>query len=208
MATIKGRAGWFLMNRLWREDPDHFYHKPEQVMRQEWSQGCSRKRIAPGHPFYRSASDRAVLLDFGCGTAEVARNDWIDLYRPTLLQDLEGPNLRYLRHKYKGYPVWVHNEEWPIVDRYDRLQCLDVLEHVAYPMALWEHLWDRLKPGGQAAVWFDNGYPHAGHLRESIAQRPLYFQFIQKHARILSQQSFDWLEKPRRWWSVLRKFCS
>ena len=203
---IIGAAGWQLIKLLWEYDKDGFYHRPEHALRQEWFHSSQKRRMPPGHSFYLSAKADSLLFDFGCGTAEPERQDWIDRGRHTILMDLEGPNFKYLRTKYAKQNVtfWASNGRFP--RGYNRLQCFDVLEHIEHPMECLEAMWDGLKPGGQAVIWFDSSYPSAGHLKESIEQIPAYHRWLKQHTKVFWAGIFDWIEKPRRWWQIA--FCS
>ena len=205
---IVGNAGWRFMHSLWDEDvaagdPGNYYRRPEHVVRQEWFHGYSLKRIPPGHAFFLNAKAGNVLYDFGCGTAECERLDWIDRDMQTILTDLpETANWDYIQRKYYGYQVEFCPSGQAMTRRYDRLLCFDVLEHVKNPMCYIEAMWESLRPGGQAVLWFDSAYPRAGHLAESVAQIPLYDKWLNKNATIFWRGLFDWVEKPRRWWQI------
>lgn len=189
------------MYRLFAEHGEAVYHLPEIAVRQEWfherkggERDCSL--------MYDLLASGSTLLDWGSGTAESERRQWIDQARPTILMDLEGPNLCYVRAKYARYPVTVRSIAQTLPRQYDALLCLDVLEHIPNPMTALNELWANLKPGGYAAFWFEETYPYPGHLQASIAQRPEYEAWLYSHTTIIRRNWLDIVQKPRRWWQV------
>lgn len=189
------------MLALWEQHGDAFYHLPDFVLRQEWFHSMSyQTRSSPS--FFASLPVDGTLLDWGCGTAENSRRGWIDHGGRTILMDVPGPNFDYCKAKYAPFHVEHRPVSEPLPRGYDALVCLDVLEHVTEPIKVLESLWDGLKPGGQALLWFDDSLPAAGHLPDSIALRGDYDRWLLKHATIRWQGGFDWVEKPRRWWAL------
>ena len=209
---IRGAKGRALLMRLWAERGEGLYQEPLYFLRQEWFHAnCPLLAV---QRFCACVPKNALLLDFGCGTAEALREPWIDQGRRTLLYDLPGPLQGYLQCKYRGYKgagsrlrahrveyldphnPWSGRLDWGGVDA---LMCLDVLEHVPEPLALVQRLWDCLTPGGQALILFDQSYPHPGHLKESIAQYPAYESWKAPYsAGGASWAGCDWLVKPKR----------
>ena len=197
---IAGKKGQEFFKRLWREHKEDFYHFPEIVLRQEWfhavrlNRGCS--------DFYEQLEDN-LLLDFGCGTAETERSLWIDKGQKTVLMDIEGPNFEYIKAKYSDLAVDFHTINGALPHSYDGFLCLDVLEHIPQPISCLKALWENLKPGGQALIWFDPSYPYPGHLKESVNQISLYDRWLLKNTTIIKQEDFfDWVEKPKRFWRI------
>lgn len=189
------------MYRLFAEHGEAVYHRPEVALRQEWfhEQPGGERDCAI---LYDLMPSTATLLDWGCGTAETERRQWIDPGRATILMDLEGPNFDYVRAKYQGMDVQVRALSEGLPARYDALLCLDVLEHIPHPMEAVLALWDRLAPGGYAAFWFEDTYPYPGHLKEAIAERPEYEAWLYAHTTIIRRNWLDIVQKPRRWWQV------
>ena len=202
LSRITGYLGReFLLDAWYRLGAD-IYHMPEYVLRQEWFHGLWKTghRAMPQEFF--DAVGHGTILDWGCGTAEAERVPWIDQGGETVLADLPGPNLKYTQEKYEGLNVQCFPARFDLIDRPDGIICIDVLEHVEKPMEMVKALWDTLKPGGFAVFWFDDGFPHPGHLKESIDQLPVFDQWLQRSAIIHSQKFFDFVEKPRRWWRL------
>lgn len=213
---LAGNKGWKKQFALWefldsKGRGNEFYHLPNHVIRQEWfhSSGLPT-RYCPN--FFENL--RGSLFDFGCGTAEMARRSWIDRYETTFLLEQTGPNLTYLKRKFYGYNVMFCDR---IPQNYDGFLCMDVLEHIHNPMDTVKALWEHLKPGGMAVIWFDHTYPAAGHFKESIDQIPAYKTWMKKHTHILHAGSlneeslvrYDWLAKPKHWWSGwTQRLCS
>jgi SAM-dependent methyltransferase len=200
---IAGAKGREFLLEAWRVSGAAIYQMPEYALRQEWFHGYSgfvHKRIPD--EFYDAVTVSETILDWGCGTAEAERQDWIDRGRKTILMDLPGPNLEYVREKYRGYPVTTLSIGQDVVPKHCRgLICIDVLEHLERPIEAVKFLWDNLKPGGFAVFWFDPSYPHPGHLRESTDQINLYDEWLSNVAIIHKRGLFDFVEKPRRWWT-------
>jgi SAM-dependent methyltransferase len=189
---------------LWQQHPTRFYAHPYQIVRQEWFH-MTFPTFRPTAPFLALVQSTARVLDYGCGTAEWLRGGWIDAGRSIDLVEQAGCLLPYLAAK---YPALVGRrltvQDWQATSStYDAIVCLDVLEHVAQPRRLLSHLWDVLKPGGIAALWFDPSFPHPGHLAESIAQRPAYYAWLRAHGTILHDDTITLVRKPRRLWGSL-----
>lgn len=203
--SIAGARGREFLLEAWRVSGPAIYQMPEYALRQEWFHGYSgfvHKRIP--EEFYDAVGKRGDVFDWGCGTAEAERDGWIDQGRTTILMDLPGPNLEYTKAKYRGYPVTVLSVGVDSIPyRYKGLICIDVLEHIERPIETMRFLWDHLKPGGFATIWFDHSYPHPGHLKTSIAQVGAYDLWLQQNAIIHKRGIFDFVEKPRRWWQVV-----
>ena len=196
---VAGANGVQFFRDAWRVSGPAMYHMPEYALRQEWLHGTFSTRRLPSK-FYSAIGD-GTILDYGCGTAEIAREDWIDKGGKTILMDLPGPNYDYVLRKYIEYNtrIWRLDNPLPI---YSGLICVDVLEHVEKPLELAQRLWDGLKPGGFACFWFDPSYPHPGHLVESVRQISAYDKWLNKVAKIHSRGGFDFVEKPKRWWRL------
>ena len=202
-SQVTGKDGWRHMLALWEQHGEAIYAMPEYVLRQEWFHGLG-PTISRAYPsFFDALSPSARLLDFGCGTAEVTRRPWTDAGREAILMDVESPNLAYVRAKYPQQNVTVRTVREGLPARYDALVCLDVLEHIPSPMAVLREVWERLRPGGYALLWFDGSFPAGGHLQASIDELPAYDAWLTTETHILHQGWVDWVQKPRRWWQVL-----
>lgn len=208
LQRVVGINGRLWMCRQYEAIGEQVYHAPEFVLRQEWI--YDRLRANPRVMFHkvppvfweRCLTPTGTLLDFGCGTAESARAPWIDQGRQTILMDLDGPNFRYTRTKYPGSNVECRPVGSPLPEGYEGLLLLDVLEHVHDPLALWASLWDRLTPGGVAAVWFDTSIA-PGHHEDSIAQRGAWVDRVTRQsAWVRWQNGCDMIAKPdaKKWW--------
>ena len=202
VAEIANRKGRDSLLEAWRRSGAGIYHMPEFVLRQEWFHGLFREthRLMPEEFF--DAIGHGTILDWGCGTAEAERLAWIDRGGETILADLPGPNFKYTRDKYEGFNARCFPLSFDLIDRPDGLICIDVLEHVERPLEVARALWDRLKPGGFALFLFEHAFPHPGHILASIRQIPAFERWLRKSAIIHSQEFFDFVEKPRRWWRL------
>ena len=175
-------------------------------MRQEWFHSVVGD-CRPIAPFVRLVPPGSRIVDYGCGTAEWLRRAWIDRGGKTVLVDQAGPLQAYLHSK---YPL-LRGEILTAADWQQRgpattaLVCLDVLEHVPAPLQLLAQLWDTLPPGGIAALWFDPSDPHPGHLPESIAQLPQYWEFLHRHGDVLAERPLTLVRKRRRLWAFFTK---
>jgi SAM-dependent methyltransferase len=199
MRFIGGKLGQIRMQQYWQQHGPQLYEEPLYAIRQEWYHTGAWGRRMPS--FFARIPETTTLLDYGCGTAEMERLDWIDKGRKTILADVPGPIFDYTKAKYPTVQAVAVNGSFP--EGYGALICCHVLEHVAHPIETLRALWDGLTPGGQALLWFDQGFPSPGHLIESIGQYPQYERFLKKQAiRIAATRTYDWVMKPkrRRWW--------
>src|SRR5882672_10536400 len=108
------------------------------------------------HPFIRWIPRRGRVVEYGCGAAPVltalARH-----YRHLDLQlvgaDIPHLLFHYARWKFRGdrfvsmVPI-VPNDDTPLPGEYDTIFCLETFEHLPRPVAVVEHLYRALKPGG------------------------------------------------------------
>ena len=173
-----GQAGRDYLLKLWQQFPDTFYENPLSILRQEWFHTFSGLYRHEG--FWAALPIYGTVLDYGCGTAELARFPWIVQHRQITLVEESQACRSYLAQKYpwQSYPhvrVYAPSGSWHQRPRFDGLVCTDVFEHVPDPLTLQETLWSALRPGGYALLKFENAYPHAGHLQESIAQLPAWW---------------------------------
>lgn len=198
---VAGANGLAFFRDAWRVSGPAMYHMPEYVLRQEWFHGIQFHNRRIPQAFFDAIGD-GTLLDYGCGTAEIEREQWIDKGGKTILMDIPGPNLNYTRRKYWHQNSLVLPTISALPRSYDGLICIDVLEHVEKPLELAKHLWENLRPGGFAILWFDPAFPHPGHLVESVRQIPAYDRWLNRVAKIHSRGMFDFVEKPKRWWHL------
>lgn len=194
--AISGPAGIVKMRELWQALGDDLYHHPLFALRQEWfhTSPLTKRRLPK-----EITSCTGTLLDYGCGTAEFVRADWIDQGKDAYLMDLPGPNFDYTKAKMANTRAkfCAVNGEMPN-KKFDVVVCLDVLEHVRNPMALLKDLWGRLKTGGYALLWFDASRGHPGHLDDAIDQRPEYERWVRSVPEIVRRGGSDLLRKPGR----------
>jgi 2-polyprenyl-3-methyl-5-hydroxy-6-metoxy-1,4-benzoquinol methylase len=108
------------------------------------------------HPFTRFIPRGARVAEYGCGAAPIvtalARH-----YRHLDLQlvgaDIPHLLFHYARWKFRGdrfvsmVPI-VPNDDTPLRGEYDTIFCLETFEHLPRPVAVVEHLFRALKPGG------------------------------------------------------------
>lgn len=195
---IAGRPGFEKLSLMWADTGDLMYHSPLYAMRQEWFHEAHHYRRMPG--FFMNIDEDATILDWGCGTGESCRKDWIEKDRRTILADIPGPNFEYTKHKFRNWRnVSFCDASRPIPYDYDAFICVDVLEHIPHPMKTLYRLWDDLRPGGQALTWFDSGFPHPGHLEKSINEVPAYARWLRdsNKFRVTGNESLlDWTIKP------------
>lgn len=194
-ASIGGARGREFLMALWEKDPAVFYEHPLQILRQEWFHGANAEYPCPG--FWIALAPTAVVLDYGCGTAEVARLPWI--CRGGAIDCYETSHLcrGYLHTKYRDYPqVRILNPQAPLDTTYDALICTDVLEHLPDPLDTTKRLWALLKPGGHALLHFEIMFPHPGHLYKSILHYAEWKAWINAEAEIIEQERYLWVRKP------------
>lgn len=195
---IVGIPGQNRLNLLWEMSGAALYDSPWYTLRQEWfhtgmSQGWGR----PLPEFFQRLPPDATLLDWGSGTAEMQRLDWIEGGGKTILMDCPGPNFDYVRAKYPLSNVTCLDVTEPVPVRYDALICTHVFEHIERPIEALHMLWKGLKPGGYALLWFDTSYPAPGHLPSAIAREPEYYTFLTQQAiPIQIGPYYEWVRKP------------
>ena len=200
---IMGYGGTLYLQQLWETLGPQLYEEPHYLLRQEWHHAYEaipeEDPIVAG--FFNTLPSDAVLLDFGCGTAEVCRPLWIATGRPMTLIEPSAVARGYLRAKYRQTAAHVGADippHWPS-GCLDALVCTDVFEHVPEPLALLRQLWDLLAPGGQALFSFSQALPHPGHLPEAVAQFGAWAEWLNHHARIIDVDMYVWaikLESP------------
>lgn len=199
--SIRGQQGKELLMQLWECDPGRFYEQPLQLLRQEWYHAADERYLSGG--FWAALKADALVLDYGCGTGEVARLPWIGMGRRIHLADESAACVAYLRAKYAGYPHLTICHATAIRlsvapdESYDAVVCTDVFEHLLHPLRLLRDLWRVLKPGGHALLSFATIYPHPGHLAESIAQLPDWWDWLKARANIVEVETYLWAQKPR-----------
>ena len=203
--AVSGDVGVGYLLRLWQEQQQEFYEHPLMLLRQEvWHQTIGPVNFPMPEGFWRTLAPNDVLLDYGCGTAELVRSRWINLGRTTILVDISKKARAYLEHKYRpfvqGGSVKIQAPGNPPIDEQsiDALVCTDVMEHVPKPLALLQVLWRLLKPQGQALFVFGTSYPHAGHLKASIDEQPQWFQWLEEHSNIVAEDGYIWAVKTTK----------
>jgi SAM-dependent methyltransferase len=195
---IAGQVGQQRLWDYWKKNGYQMYDEPLYAIRQEIYHTSLFMRRIPA--FFDRLPEGTTVLDYGCGTAEMERLDWIDKGGKTILADCEGPNFEYVKAKYPHTPAVKINGTYPT--GYGALICCHVFEHMENPIEALKELWDGLLPGGQALLWFDRSWPAPGHLIESIGHYPEYRAFLKKHAiSVASLRQYDWVMKPKRRWS-------
>jgi len=180
---------------LWKKEGNGLYTSPLNILRQEWFHGNMVIRRCPA--FFDRLKQSEVIFDYGCGTGEAYRLDWIEKGGKIIMADVEGPGLEYAKAKYKDLPNVKVVKITDIPKRYDALICIDVLEHINNPMDKLAELWKGLKPSGHALLWFDHSYPHPGHLKQSIDQIPQYDFWRKTKTKIIYDGMYDWVQKPQ-----------
>ncbi len=204
---IAGNHGNGYLLCLWDELSEAMYEEPLSLLRQEWWHAYKGPEKPPPVGFWRTLADDAVLLDYGCGTAELERK-WTrpQRWHSQVFVDASKICRGYLRKKYGDVPIVSPEEFWQKADAarmdgfppttwLDAIVCTDVFEHVPDPLPLLWGLWGVLKPGGQMLTNFSCSYPHAGHLKASIDKQPIWWDFLTQHAQIISEDYYIWAIK-------------
>ncbi len=195
---IAGPEGRTRLLHFWQEQPGTYYEHPLPLLRQEWYHAANAGYVHGG--FWAALPPGGLVLDYGCGTAEVARLPWIARGGAIILVEASVACLDYLKAKYAGYPsVQIRSGvgAWERLGPFDGLICTDVMEHVPHPLDVQQKLWSLLKPGGQALLKFESAYPHPGHLQESIAELPAWWEWVKKATQVIEVERFVWTRKPR-----------
>lgn len=145
------------------------YESPYNILRQElyWDNNDARDI----EPFLKKCHGVCDILDYGCGAAGYMKS-FIDAGHHVYLYETSKIAIEYLNAKYSKYENVRVVADLDDVEsiKFDRIICLDVLEHVENPreVALW--LANRLRLSGEMITYFSRTYPHPGHLLESIRQ--------------------------------------
>jgi len=192
---IASREGAQHLAALYDADPATFYDHPLQILRQEVWHQVSYASFFEQYGFWRAIPHHGTILDFGCGTAETARLPWITIDREYCGVETSQTVQAYDRYKYRDYQRFYTVSTLDDAPLADGLICTDCFEHVPDPIGLTAQLWEYLRPGGHALLRFSDAYPHPGHLQESIAQIPDWFQWITGHGVIVELGTFLWIQK-------------
>ena len=113
------------------------------------------------------------VLDYGCGIGTISLNFAEKDYQTTIA-DIPGRTLEYAKYRFsrRNLPVKVYDikEDFDVPNEpFDIIICVDVLEHLSYPVKTIHRLARILRPGGLAVVfaaWDRNeNYPH--HLEDN-----------------------------------------
>lgn len=197
---ISWGAGISFLLDLWNRYPYQLYHSPWFVLRQEWYHSLFQKKL-DYQIWLDLKSKDSIMLDYGCGTAEFSR-PWIDKGGKTVLADLPGPNRNYISDKFADQNCVITSPKRSLdLGPYDLISCLDVFEHIVDPIKTLKDLYSVLKPAGIGMFWFSPRYPHPGHLEQSIAERPLYEEWIKKVPIVMSREvGIDLIRRPKRIW--------
>ena len=194
---VKGPTGKDALMALWQENPGAYYESPLQLLRQEWFHAV--RDAYPHLGFWAALPKGALVLDYGCGTAEVARLPWITRGGAIVLVDASPQCLGYLEEKYDAYSL-AHIRSgvgaWESLGPFDALICTDVFEHIPNPLDMQVKLWSLLKPGGHALLKFENAYPHPGHLADAIAQIPAWWDWVKCETQPIEMETYLWAMKP------------
>lgn len=194
--AVCGAEGRWRLLELWQTvPPTTFYEDPRTLVRQEWYHAASTSYRHDG--FWVALDAAAQLLDYGCGVGAVARMPWIMRGGAITLVETSEVCTRYLHHLYDGYAnVRICTPETMPATLVDAVICTDVLEHVPDPLVVQQMLWDHLRPGGHALLKFEQAFPHPGHLADSIAQIPAWWQWLDAQAaEIIEMETFVWVRK-------------
>jgi SAM-dependent methyltransferase len=195
---VAGERGADLLLRDWESNPAGHYDNPLQILRQEWWHASVADQAYWSPGFWAALPSWGLVLDWGCGTAELARLPWILRGGVYIGVDVSAPSLAYCQAKYAGH-VALFGRPGSVVDDdafYDGIVCVDVLEHVPNPLEVQAHLWRQLKPGGHMLLKFDDAVPHAGHLEASVAQIPAWWHWLKDRAEIIELEALLWVRKP------------
>lgn len=167
LSFMSGKVGVDFLAHLF--DRGEMYESPYNILRQElyWHNNDARNV----EPFLKKCHDVCDVLDYGCGAAGYMRS-FIDAGHNVYLYETSKIAIEYLNAKYGDYENVRIVQDLDDLDSltFDRILCLDVLEHVENPRDVAAYLAERLSPNGEMLTYFSRQYPHPGHLLESIRQ--------------------------------------
>lgn len=193
LGLIQGRSGVKFLTDLFERG--ELYESRYNILRQElyWAAGDARCTTA----FLADFPDCASLLDYGCGAAPYMQK-FIDAGHQIYLYEPSDVARGYIAEKHKADDeVFICEALRDVARRrYDRIMCLDVLEHVGDPRDLADELVGYLAPDGELLIYFSTRYPHPGHLLEAIEQFDDVMRDLSQRLR-LKNRTEDWC---LTWW--------
>ena len=167
LGLIAGESGVNFLSHLFARG--EMYESPYSILRQEWywKNGDARSTTE----FLNRCQGICSILDYGCGAAAYIK-PFIDAGHHIYLYETSKITIEYLHAKYGSYKNVEIVQDLNDLENisFDRILCLDVLEHVENPREVASYLAGHLRTDGEMLTYFSRKYPHPGHLLESIRQ--------------------------------------
>jgi SAM-dependent methyltransferase len=127
---------------------------------------------------------RGRILDFGCGSGELARFVPAHAY---LGLDIDGPSLTAARQK---FPHHRFVQSIPETETFDTIVMLAVLEHIPAPLELLKKLKPLLKAGGEILITTPHPWAEQFH-RWGVTLRLFSPEAHQEHQSLLNRKHIE-----------------
>jgi 2-polyprenyl-3-methyl-5-hydroxy-6-metoxy-1,4-benzoquinol methylase len=152
------RKAWSQRPRNTEEAIRSFYS--EDMTKYHLFRAVYRHRLSSFYEILKYTPRAGVVCEYGCGIAPVTH--FLVKRRPKAsftCVDIDSHMFKYARWRLADKPNIKFKspglgDVYPLVDKYDVITCLDVLEHVPDPLSLVEHLCEHLKPEGKLFINF------------------------------------------------------
>lgn len=190
--SMRGRGGAGILHCLWHQFADKIYESPLYLLRNEIYR--SEHIEDPLVRFLETVD--APLLDYGCGTGEASRLNWIEQGKEALLCDPSRVAKVYRDFKYEDYGLIDNVVRIPTIPKkqYRSIICIDVLEHVSRPLEITRFL--HKHSCGDILFNFNRQIGISGHLQESINQYENWLGLLEELFVLVSKMGdYIWVKK-------------
>lgn len=144
--------------------------------------------------FIESIDENSKALDYGCGAAKPFQNLIGKVYDLTLA-DVPSLGFEFLKWRFGPAAKYIEiAEHFPLKQNYTHIICMNVCEHVSFPLELIKHLTEHLIQEGHLFYFFDVNPNKPGHLLESIRQKPIVDHYINENYEL-----FKICDRGRLW---------
>jgi len=149
------------------------------------------------HKFSRHVQTGNRIIEYGCGVAPITeslRRYHRHLHVNVTCADLPTLPFRYAQHRLRRDPAirflqLSTDDDRPLQEDYDVIFCMTVFEHLPRPLAIAEHFYDRLKPGGRLIFDYLNSSGVGVDTVEAVLERPAVFGFLRERFAVDLEES-------------------